>query len=48
MKLSIGIGLPLSKSIANMLGGDIWVESELGKGAMFSFTCAVKMIGDKD
>ena len=38
----IGIGLPLSKCIAKMMGGDIFLESELGKGSKFIFTCKVK------
>jgi len=38
----IGIGLPLSKRIANMMGGDIWAESEPGKGSKFTFICKVK------
>jgi len=38
----IGVGLPLSKNLANMMGGDIWVESEIGKGAKFYFTCKTK------
>ena len=32
-----GLGLTISKSIIDMMGGEIWVESELGKGATFSF-----------
>ena len=35
----IGIGLALSKRIAQIMGGDIVVESELGHGAKFTFTC---------
>ena len=35
----IGIGLPLSKRIVEMMGGSMWVESEVGKGAKFCFTC---------
>jgi signal transduction histidine kinase len=37
----IGIGLPLAKRIINMMGGDIWVESEHSKGAKFYLTCAL-------
>ncbi|MCL2127260.1 MAG: response regulator [Treponema sp.] len=33
-----GLGLAISKRIVEMLGGDIWIESELGKGASFIFT----------
>ena len=35
----IGLGLALSKRIAEMMDGDIQVESELDKGAKFTFTC---------
>jgi PAS domain S-box-containing protein len=33
-----GLGLAISKSIVQMMDGDIWVESEEGKGAKFAFT----------
>jgi len=39
----IGIGLALSKRIVELMDGDIWVESELGKGAKFSFTCILEV-----
>jgi PAS domain S-box-containing protein len=42
-----GLGLSISKSIVEMMGGQIWVESELGKGATFAFTVQLKR-GDSD
>ena len=37
-----GLGLSISKNIVEMMGGSIWVESELGKGSTFSFTVRLK------
>ncbi|MCL2707994.1 MAG: response regulator [Defluviitaleaceae bacterium] len=33
-----GLGLAISKRIIELMGGDIWIDSELGMGATFIFT----------
>ena len=35
---SAGLGLVLCKEFIKMHGGEIWVESEAGKGSTFIFT----------
>jgi signal transduction histidine kinase len=35
-----GLGLSISRRLARMLGGDITIRSELGKGSTFTFTVA--------
>ncbi|MFX1279168.1 MAG: ATP-binding protein [Promethearchaeota archaeon] len=37
-----GIGLPICKKIVQRYSGEIWVESEFGKGSIFSFTIPKK------
>ncbi|KAI0160319.1 putative histidine kinase group protein [Xylariaceae sp. FL1272] len=38
-----GLGLSISKRLVTLMGGDLWVKSEFGKGSAFYFTCVVKL-----
>ena len=40
-----GIGLSLCKELAGLLGGEVWAESELGKGSVFYFQFPKKAAG---
>jgi signal transduction histidine kinase len=42
-----GLGLSIAKGLLNLLGGKIWVESELGKGSTFHFTFPFKLGNNK-
>lgn len=40
-----GLGLPLSRKLAELLGGRIWLESEIGKGSTFYLSVPIEYRG---
>ena len=38
-----GLGMAISRNIAHMMNGEIQVESEYGKGSVFTFTMQLKL-----
>jgi signal transduction histidine kinase len=40
----MGLGLAIARRLVGAMGGKIWVESELGAGAKFSFILPLKPV----
>jgi len=45
--IGTGLSLPIAKKIVDILGGIIWVESELHKGSSFNFIIPIKSEGQE-
>jgi len=42
-----GLGLPISRSLVHLMGGDMWVKSTEGVGSSFYFTISYQPVADR-
>ncbi|MBN1942073.1 MAG: response regulator, partial [Phycisphaerae bacterium] len=42
----VGLGLSLSLQLVHLMGGKVWLESEVGEGSAFSFTLPLRVSSD--
>ncbi|MDL2313560.1 response regulator [Desulfovibrio sp. OttesenSCG-928-C14] len=43
-----GLGLTLTRQMVELMGGDLAVDSEVGRGTLISFSCAFRLTGDEE
>jgi TMAO reductase system sensor TorS len=43
-----GLGLAIASRLVSMMGGRIWVESEVGRGSLFHFTVVVRRLASAE
>ena len=46
-KEGVGLGLTISKNLAKALGGDIYVQSQIGVGSSFTLKIPVVFVSEK-
>lgn len=42
-----GLGLPLARKLARLLGGDVWLSSEIGAGSTFYVSVPMRYVGNE-
>lgn len=48
MEQGTGLGLAISKNLIEILGGSIWVDSQIGEGSKFSFTITSPLVSPSE